>query len=650
MAETKEIELDKQIQENLEQVRYVIRDTNLPTTKPSRAERILGKSENPNLYEQIISELSEGTRNTPDQLNFLNAYETALSVFRTVALELRKEMDIITLEQRLNAQERAVQDKILRNLGTTAGLGSVEEVEASLARLEESDGTSMLDDDSSTITYLGKPSDDEIEARQTEAKKTQANEAEAVSLQKQITDAIFFSNRYALYFAGKVGLELLGEEKADVESILQFGSRLEGSKKRDELIAYLIKDTIISLGDIIGDKKAAPTVTTNGKEETNKDDDLSYTLKATFTSWINQFNWPTWDEIAAEYGVEDLKMKFGNYSMLAGEFKKKSDIVIVDQKFMPVRKEAVIGGQEFGQTLWKSMVKLGFYNHEEQDNEADPPFVIFTYGDPGCGKTYNAHAYIRSFVDLCKDKGIPVWALTHSTTDYASHFQNKTANELSSLAGRINDFPGIVMMYVADADNIFTSRKSPGITSEQQNTLGVYFKMFDGTLIPKNGKMMTIMDANYIDGIDDATKSRLFDEIIKLERFDQASQFEELARRMLSYKTASPGLTDGEWSQVGQYLLDGPLSIREITHVTRGLRGGFEPDEALLGTPGASAIIRAQKSDHLIQVGYDQVLGGFDHYITTRMEMERAAKEAKEAKDHERFMTSLNIEHKPSTA
>src|SRR3989344_4928682 len=94
------------------------------------------------LYTAAIAELSAGTRNTHPQVDYLHMYEQALGVFRAMTLELRTRMDIITLENRIQAQK-----------ATAAELGM----------------------------------------------DKQDNEFE---LSKQISDAIFLSNRYSLAFAG----------------------------------------------------------------------------------------------------------------------------------------------------------------------------------------------------------------------------------------------------------------------------------------------------------------------------------------------------------------------------------------------------------------------------------------------------------------
>jgi hypothetical protein len=438
-------------------------------------------------------------------------------------------------------------------------------------------------------------------------------------------DAVFFSNRYALYLAGQVGLAELGEAPAAVERVFAFGEGHRASKDRDALASLLAATTADRLRRVTAD----PESTSLG------DDRLRHVFQAVFTAWCRQFNWETWQETAAATGTARLTLRLGPYSVRAGEFRRRAETVEVDERLMHVTRSDVIGCETFADTLWRNLRMLACYDAERGANPFDPAFVIFTYGAPGGGKTFVSHAHIRSFVDLCRERGQAAWAMTHSTTDYASHFQNKTQNELAALATRINAFPGPVVLYIADADNIFQSRKDPRLSSEQYRTLAVYLKMFDGTLIPRNGKFLAIMDANYIDGIDDATKSRLFDEIVELPRFERAEDFADLVRRTLG----PLALSEEEWLAVGRHLLASPLSNREIGHVVKRLRRGFEiPDRVFELSFTEQAAFRDRQLSTLTRA---TILEQFDSYISTRMEIERKSAEERAREDQLRFLQFL---------
>lgn len=577
MAEKdKEISLDEQVSLELNQVKNIIKITDAGIAGKARARQAK------TFYNTIIEEVSDGTRNTATQIEYAQAFEKALAVFRTASLELRKNMDVLTLEQKLKSLE--------------------------------------------------------IEAQSSEIDK---KDSEIGTLKKEVTDAVFFSNRYALYFAGYVGLSLLDSSiAAEVKTLFTFGAKNDVSKNRDDLTSDLVRVATKDLATVLSDKKA--------KQEQISDEDVKYVLEATFTSWINQFNWQTFEETAKKHHMDTTKLRFNDYSLITGDFKKKyGSIIQVDDRFMKVTKEDVVGSEEFGKMLWSNLIKLGAYDLERKVNPYDPASVIFIFGEPGGGKTFTCHAYIRSFAELCRKKGLSLWAFTHSTTDYASHYQNKTSNELATLAEKINAYPGVVVMYIADADNIFQSRKDPRLTSEQQQTLAVYFKMFDGTLISKDGRFMTIMDANYIEGIDDATKSRLFDEILELKRFDKPEHFAELAKRSLTKGTDSLVVSDPEWVEIGQYLLKSPLSNREIGHVIKKLRREFEEvPESMLGKPYEEHV--QFRNEQLKSLTKSRIVEGFENYITTRMEIERASYESLRKDDNMRFLQYL-AEKDPNT-
>ncbi len=574
METNKEIDLEGKVTQELDIVR-----------------RVIGNS---NIYSNIIKEISESTRNTAEQVSYLDAYEKALGIFRATSLELRDYIDIRSLKEKLGALNYSVNGKAKDVIN--------------------------LDDFIEEIRQI--PKDDKIKI-------------ESDMLVEQIANAIYFTNRYALYFAGLVGLELLNSKKPDVIKRFAFGNKYESSVNRDKLTSLLTDMTNESLIQTINDEKK------EGHKIT--DNVLKNMLEVEFARWINQFNWLRFNDVTEKYQVDKLKLKFGNYSLLAGEFKKKYDIVEVDDKFMNVRKEDVIGSvmgdDEFGGVLWNNLIKLGFYDHETRKNPFDPASVVFTYGEPGGGKTFVSNALVQSFADLCREKKIPLWALTHSSTDYASHFQNKTANELAILGHKIREHHGPVVMYIADANNIFLSRQDPNVTAEQQNTMAVYFKMFDGTMIPKNGKFMAIMDANYITGIDPATKSRIFDEIVELKRFTNPEDFAKLAKVSLTKGLNIIPVEENDWQVIGKYLLDSPLSNREIGHIIKKLRRGFNVPEDMLGSPLEKVI--EYRNEKLKDINKDLIINTFNEYIETRMRIERTSEEQQVVEDYERFKSFL---------
>src|SRR3989339_486080 len=60
-------------------------------------------------YQLVIDEFAQNTRNTTSQIQYLDAFEKAVAVFRSTALELRKTMGVLSLEQRLASLEQGIQ-------------------------------------------------------------------------------------------------------------------------------------------------------------------------------------------------------------------------------------------------------------------------------------------------------------------------------------------------------------------------------------------------------------------------------------------------------------------------------------------------------------------------------------------------------------
>ncbi|MBI5148457.1 AAA family ATPase, partial [Candidatus Pacearchaeota archaeon] len=552
----KEITLDKQVEEDIEKVKEIVsRAYFIPNGKKEKART---------LYSAVNEQLSNGTRNSGQQINYLEAYENTLSVFRAASYELRKEMDVLTLEQKLGAEEKSLEVK--------------KELTAETAK--------KIDE-------------------QTE------------EIRKQIADAIFFSNRYALYFAGQVGLSLLNSNKADVKNMFSFGTQYDASKDRDSLTGMLAKMATEDLTRIITEK--------NTKGEKADDNELKYTLEAIFTSWVSQFNWKTFKDIAEKYKVADLKLIFRNFSTQLGEFKSKSDRVEIDDKFMGINKKDIIGNEEYVSELWESMKRLLFWNGEKRENPLNPPASIFTFGEPGGGKTFTAHALTRSLAELAEEKGIPLKAFTFSITDIGSTYKDETPLKLNAIIEEINQHQGPVVMYMADADAVIPSRENYHATPEDIKLAGVFFSMFDGTRIPK-GKFLPIMDANFTDKMGEAIKSRITSaKLLYLKRFSKPEEFADYAKGYMTKGNSTVGVKENEWLEIGQYLLDSGLNNREISNLLTNLRGDFKVPEELLGKGYEEAV--NFRDNYLKSITKARILEEFETFTQTRMEIDRKSQE-----------------------
>ncbi len=574
----KKIILNDAIGEDIEKVQSIIAKTKIDIHK----QPALPQADS--LYELIFEHFSKKMKSSFDQFTCLDAYEKAAAVFRVTAVELRKEMDLLNLENRLLSQK----EDLIRN------------------GLEE------------------------------DTKDSKKKEDERPDLQRKITDAIFFSNRYALYFAGQVGLSFLNSEKTERKQKLVL-SEYDSSKANDKITELLTKQLGQHICELIG---------TDETPYEPSDENLKDIMKDFFTTWVNQFRWdsPAFKDISDEFGVEKINLKYDKFSLQAGEFKKKSDIILIDG-IKKVRKKDIIGAQNFVDEVWDYMEKLACYKPEEGRNaNRDIPYSIFVGGAPGCGKTFTAHALMREFAEYCRVLRIPCWVFTHSITDYGSKYQNESPNKLKAKVDKINEFPGPVIGYIADIDTLAQSRKS-NPSAEEEKLIGLYFQIFDGTLIEINGKVLWLSDANYVENIDDGTKSRLFNKQLYVNRFDKQEQFTEYARKLITLDQEEQFFPEKEWNEVGAYLLEGPLSNREITHVVGQIRSDYK-------TPKNMALWTYKKQvDYINQqlkkkITKDFVIGMFEKYIETRMEIERETRKARATDDFERFQTRVKQEPK----
>ena len=89
----KEISLEEEVKNDLDNVRKIITS--------SRVEN------NDNFYSTIAQLFTDGVRNTD---KYLNAFETALSIFDTASTRIRTDMDIYTLEQRNRSINKSIDE------------------------------------------------------------------------------------------------------------------------------------------------------------------------------------------------------------------------------------------------------------------------------------------------------------------------------------------------------------------------------------------------------------------------------------------------------------------------------------------------------------------------------------------------------------
>jgi hypothetical protein len=283
--------------------------------------------------------------------------------------------------------------------------------------------------------------------------------------------------------------------------------------------------------------------------------------------------------------------------------------------------------------------RLLCWDESRRENPLSPPQATFTFGDPGGGKTFTAHGLIREAAELAKRKGLPFWAFPLSITDIGSKYQNESPQKLNEYIEQIVAFPGAVAMYIADADAVIPSRENQHATPEDIKLAGVFFSMFDGSRIPK-GKFLPIMDANFTDNMGEALKSRIMSaQLLELKRFASADEFSKYAKGYMTRGGAVVGVTEDGWNEIGQYLINSKLNNREISNLLNDLRSKFDvPDDLIDKDFDAKVKFR---NEYLKGIDKAKILGVFDKFVETQMEIKRASYDARQRHAMDQFRIDL---------
>jgi hypothetical protein len=177
----------------------------------------------------------------------------------------------------------------------------------------------------------------------------------------------------------------------------------------------------------------------------------------------------------------------------------------------PVMPEDVVGNREYLEACLRTARDVAGYDFESGKNPKRINPILFALGRPGCGKTLAAHAVGNYFMKYCADRGIQAKFTVIRRTDWASSYQNASAANLITIFRELHEFEGLFGVYWADIDTALASRSDRGMRAEEKANLSAAFNIFDGTLIPMDGKWFMMCDANNLD-MDEALKSRVSQE------------------------------------------------------------------------------------------------------------------------------------------
>ncbi len=184
-------------------------------------------------------------------------------------------------------------------------------------------------------------------------------------------------------------------------------------------------------------------------------------------------------------------------------------------------------------------------------------------------------------------------------------------------------------------------RIDPNSSQEEKKLNGVLFKMFDGSMI-KPGKFLPIGDANFVHGMDPATKDRLFGLTLELDRFQTPEEFGEYATRLTTKGGDRNVLKPDEWHEIGEFLKNSTLSNRSIGHVIDQIRGGFSVDYDILDLNSEEKAQHVKA--HLTSFTKQGIIDTFQEYIETRQKIDEESVKKSAEEKREKMRADLEMQ------
>ena len=235
----------------------------------------------------------------------------------------------------------------------------------------------------------------------------------------------------------------------------------------------------------------------------------------------------------------------------------------------PVSPEDVVGNSDYVEAGLRLARDVAGYDLEARRNPKSINPVLFALGRPGCGKTLAAHAIGNSFMSYCAERSVPARFVIIRRTDWASSYQNASAANLVKIFRDAHAFEGVCGIYWADIDTALASRDQAGLRAEEKANLSAAFNVFDGTLIPFDGKWFMLCDANNL-AMDEALKSRIAKNPFKVVGPETGEDYVRLLRDIL-LRDFSPFLEvdEQEWRGIGERALGASISGRGMQGISR---------------------------------------------------------------------------------
>lgn len=265
---------------------------------------------------------------------------------------------------------------------------------------------------------------------------------------------------------------------------------------------------------------------------------------------------------------------------------------------LPVTTEEIVGNEEFLNAGLRLARDVAGYDFESRTNPKRFSPILFGLGRPGCGKTVTAHAIGNYFLDFCRERRVPARFHVVRRTDWASSYQNASAQNLVRFfREQVYSAEGVCGVYWPDIDTAFASRDSTQLRQEEKQNLGAVFGVFDGTLLPRDGKWFLVCDANTLH-MDSATISRIAQNPFRVKGPQTRDDYVRLMRGVLLRDVLRFLPDDNEaWARLGELASKLDLSGRSVDSACGNIRAHIQdfeyPDEYFSATAEERARIVA---------------------------------------------------------
>lgn len=313
-------------------------------------------------------------------------------------------------------------------------------------------------------------------------------------------------------------------------------------------------------------------------------------------------------------------------------------------QLLPITPEQIVGNQDYVEAGLKLARDVAGYDFDRRTNPKKLNPVLFALGKPGCGKTITAHAIGNAFLSYCQARDIPARFVVVRRSDWASSYQNASATNLVRIfKEEVYGFDGVCGVYWGDIDTAFASREASGLRMEEKQNLGAVFGIFDGTMLPKDGKWFLICDANTMH-MDEATISRIAQNPFTVEGPTTPEHYVRLMREiMLADLTAFLPGDDAAWARIGQRAADYALSGRNVDAICGNIRARIQDFEYPEAYFKASTEERLAMLESLCQsVTEAEILEELEKYERFHREAEERATEEQFEREVEAMVRQLN--------